>query len=365
MIKKSLIFSMYLLLLAGLFITASPSYSQVIRATGDVTEASSQLIYYFNEDLDRDDICNDVQVTNTNDTQPVYIHVQIFRSFDPDGPENPIPPTICDERDFIDLLTPNDTHVYALDEPGFSKNIGETEGTAGESTSIDLLDPVPARGFIVITPVVSESDLTAISFPHLIGSTNAITGVNDFFTGYKFNAMGRNAVDFATGEELADNAVLDGVTNGFEWIQPGELDFNYQGGLEEPCNIVAGFTFKDNYGQAGLLGYQVLPGDALWTTFKFDYKEDPTSCGNRQISCFTSAGLDDSNLHHDFNFGPVTDTLCAGTITPEQPGIASITPGVGWFRIFVNGLDDYENQVAAFLQIRVPFNDAVWLNSND
>lgn len=342
--------------------------SQTIRATGDVTEASSQLIYYYNEDLLEDDIvCNDVQVTNTNDTEPVWVHVQIFRNFDPDGPQGDAPATICDERNFIDMLTPNDTHVYTLGEPNFSKNIGESEGMEGESTSLNLVEPVPTRGFVVITPVVSESDLSAKSFPHLIGSTNAIPfEVAIGNVGYRFNAMGRNAVDFTTGEKLPDNTVLDGLTSGFEWIQPRELVFNYQG---EPsgavCNIVSGFTFIDQYGLAGLLGYEVLPGDSTWTTFKFDFKEDPTSCGERQVSCFTTTGLDDSNLHHDINFTPETDTLCSGTTTTVQPGISSTTGGVGWFRIFVNGLEDYENQVAAFLQIEVNHNDAVWLNSNN
>lgn len=358
--------SSIILFLAVLVLLPIESRSQTIRATGDVTEASTQLIYYYNEDLLEDNVCNDIQVTNTNDTQPVWVHVQIFRSFDPDGPEGPIPPTICDERDFVDLLTPNDTHVYVLDEPNFAKNIGEAEGMPGESTSINLVDPVPTRGFVVITPVVSESDFSAISFPHLIGTTNTIPIEQiGAIVGYRFNAMGRNAVDFASGENLPDNTVLDGITNGFEWIQPGELVFNYQGLPFAVCNIVAGFTFFDEYGPPGLLGYEVLPGDSTWTTFKFDFKEDPTSCGTRQISCFTSTGLDDDNLHHDFNFAPETDTLCSGTSTSFQPELDATVFGVGWFRIFVDGLEDYENQVAAFLQIELPHNDAVWLNSNN
>ena len=107
--------------------------------------------------------------------------MQIFRSFDP---ADPGPPVHCDERDFFDFLTPNDTHVYDFRTPMFPKNEGETAATTGEATTIDLAGSFV--GFVIVTPVVSEADASAISFQHLIGATRSDQS-------FKLNAMGRDA----------------------------------------------------------------------------------------------------------------------------------------------------------------------------
>ena len=108
----------------------------------------------------------------------------------------------------MDFLTPNDTHVYAISQPMFNRNLGETAVDPGGDTTINLFNPQPSLGFIVITPVVSDVDLTAISFQNLIGNYE---GTNNSW----FNIMGRDALDFATGQVVPDGTPLDGVTNGF------------------------------------------------------------------------------------------------------------------------------------------------------
>jgi len=336
------------LILALLLFMPSVSRAQVIEATGTSQEASSQLIYYYNLLTGGD---NYVQVTNTNDTEGVTIHVQIFRSYDIDA-EGPTPPVICDERDFIDFLTPNDTHAYRLMVPNFFKNAGETEMLPGESTSIDLNSPVQTQGFVVITPVVSESDLSAISFQHMMGSTNMIGQVS-------FNAMGRKAVDFATGDIVPDGTPLDGTTNGLVLLQPTELIFNFE--AVSPADIV-GITFADSYGPPGLLGYRVDPGDSTWTTFIFDWKEDPTSCGTRPVACFTTVGLHDEINHYSTNIND-NDLLCQGADTPEHPFPPISGFNIGWTRIFVSGLEDNENQLGITTFVS-PFYDAKWMNTN-
>jgi len=324
------------------------SYSQVIEPTGTSQEASSQLIYYYNLVQGN----NDIQVTNTNDTTGVTVHVQVFRSFDADG-SGGAPPTICDERDFIDFLTPNDTHVYNLNDSGFAKNTGEAEGVAGESTSIDLSSP-PTEGFVIITPVVSESDLTAISFQHLIGSSNNL-GI------YSFNAMGRAAVDFTTGDVLEDGTPLDGTTNGFVLLQPQELIFSFESG-SGPVSDIVGITFTDNYGPEGLQGYSVTPGSSTWTPFIFDWKESPTSCGDTEVACYTTVGLHDDITHYSqSNFGP--GLLCAGASTPTHPVPSLSGLEIGWTRIFVSGLDEFENQLGLTF-FSSPNLDAKWMNTN-
>ena len=244
--------SFFILLLAAFLILPKVSDAQIIKATGNITEASSQLIlYYDNEDTD-----TQIQVTNTNDTESVWIHVQIFRSFDPDD-AGPIDPTICDERDFVDLLTPNDTHNYDIGLANFPRNIGETQATAGGLTSLsDQLNET--LGFVVITPIVSEVDFTAISFQNMIGNSNSDD--EDFV----INAMGRDAVDFTTGDVVPDGTPLDGITNGFIVLQPFEFQFHFGTDTfplpppNEEVHLV-GIAFSDHYGDPGLLGYQVLP----------------------------------------------------------------------------------------------------------
>ena len=318
------------------------SYSQIVAPTGISTRATSQLIYFYNLDEFTESF---IQVTNTNDTEGVWIHVQIFRNHNDDANE---PDLIeCDERDFVDFLTPNDTHVYDLENDLFPKNTGETATTPGDLTTIDLTDPVGTAGFILITPVVSESDFSSISFQHLIGTSSSDDLTDDF----KFNAMGRDAVDFVSGEVLADGTVLDGVTGGFTVLQPEELFFDFIEGSTDEVDII-GIAFKDNYGPAGLLGYNVEPATATWSTFVFDYRENPTSCGAFGVNCFISIGLNDSLVEDSdiVSAGAPNDefVLCAGAETPDHP---TFNGGdfFGWTRMFVSGLADFVNHIGILI----------------
>ena len=325
MIRQSKI----LVILAVLFFfSARFSYSQVIAPVGEPSHASSQLVYWYDEYGDNGP--SHLQVTNTNDTEGVWIHVQIFRNYDatdPIGDGNGV--VNCDERDFIDFLTPNDTHVYHFGDSPFNKNEGEAETNLGEEVNIDLAD---TKGFAIITPVVSEADLSAISFQHLIGNIN----VEGMAT--TLNAMGRDAVDFTTGEVVPEGTVLDGVTNGYIVLQPEELLFNFY--CSGSGTEVVGITFQDNYGPAGLLGYQVTPANVNWAPFIFDFKEDPTSCGNRTIACFDDMGLDETDFTQ-FNTLLGEDFLCSGFNPPD----GNLGDVYGWTRVFVSGYGDYVNHL--------------------
>ena len=327
--------------------------NEIQSPTGVSSRASSQLVYYYDQ-TDHEVFMfaqgtgdSWIQLTNTNTTEGVWVHVQIYSSFDAgeaDGP--PVQDgdeVICQERDFVDFLTPNDTHVYYLDIDSFTKNIGEAEGQAGEETSIDVSD---TKGFIVVTPVISESDFTAKSFQHLIGTSR--DWLNPAAIRFTMNAMGRDAVDFTTGQILADNTPLDGTSNGFVLLQPEEFLFDFGANNVGARDVnVVGIAFADNYGPAGLLGYQAVPADTLWTPFLFDYKEDPTSCGNRPVSCFLTVGLNDTYGQHNQELSQ-NDLLCGGTNTPDHPdgGINEI----GWARVLVSGLAEGENHIGIFMQ---------------
>jgi len=325
-------------LFTSLLFLPGKAVSQIIKPAGITTEASSQLVYYYGT-LGT----SIIQVTNTNPTDGVWIHVQIFRSHDTDGTPGNGNEVYCDERDFVDFLTPNDTHVYIPSESdGLFKNNGETETEPGDAINIDLETP-PSVGFIVITPVVSVSDLTAISFQHLIGSFLVSSEGIVKYT----NAVGRDAVDFITGDVLPEGTPLDGVTGGFIVIQPSELSFEFLNDV--PADVI-GIVFQDAYGDPGLLGYQVLPGSASWTSFIFDFKEDPTSCGVRNIDCFLLVGLNNT-LPQAAPLLTQNDLLCGGSSTPDGLGG---DVAYGWTRVFVSGLGDFENLMGLFGEADAP-----------
>ena len=352
-----------LILIMLVFSFTNNAYSQIIRPTG-TTASASQLVYYY--DNSGPEIQSYIQVTNDNDVESVWIHVQIFRTFNPSPAVGDT--VFCDERDFVDMLTPNDTHTYFINVANlFPKNIGETATTPGISTNIDATD---SKGFVIITPVVSESDFSAISFQNLTGTTYFVDFVPGFIAGerYQIDAMGRDAVDFTTGEIVANGTPLDGETNGYVVIQPEELLFEFA--TEDPDNPaivgesigldIVGVAFNDVYGPEGLLGYQVLAGDATWTPFVFDFKEDPTSCGVRNVNCFLTVGLNDSMFlgQNNQDLTESEDLLCSGTETPEYDpnvttnfsrGFASF----GWTRIFVSGLTDLENHIGFFVNANI------------
>ncbi len=187
---------------------------------------------------------------------------------------------------------------------------------------------------MLITPVVSDADLTAISFQHLIGyRAENLT---------RLNAMGRDAVDFATGDVLPDNTPLDGITNSLVVLQPDELVFDIVADGSSSDHEVVGIFFIDSYGPAGLLGYTASSGDVTWTSFILDFKEDPTSCENFNVGCYSNIGINESQF--DQEDGSFLDALlCSGTTVPDDP--VSYGDPVAWVRIFVSGLDEFENHL--------------------
>ena len=321
MLKRIIFLTLFL---AMIFVMPKISEAQIIKPTGKSTRASTQLFYFYDE-LITD---SSIQVTNTNPTESITIHIQIFRSFDPDG-DGPATPIFCDERDFFDELTPNDTHTYDMDS---------LNSNTGLVLPIDVSDTM---GFVVITPVVSNVDASAISFQHMVGNYYRES------EGFNLNSMGRDAVDFITGDPLPDGTVLDGVTGGFVILQPEEylLDFT-SSGTGNNISIYAA-SFIDSYGPPGLLGYTVLPGEIVLTSFIFDFAENPTSCGNVTLSCFFRIGINDTLELEDSGtlIGP-QEEICPGTITPsntENDGDPE-----GWLRSFLSGYDQFENTIAAY-----------------
>src|SRR3972149_75140 len=301
------------IVLRGLMISSN---AQVIVPVGTTTRQSSQLIMWYDQvsDLGRFSF---IQVTNGSLDSGVTIHVQIFASectdfntvtFECDGQV-----FRCVEHDFNDFLTPGDTDVFDL----------------GNLSGIDIDN---TKGFVVVT-AVEEPNGEAISFQHLFG--NSIIFDFNASTEFRLNSMGRDAIDFATGDIIADDfEPLDGDEDGFVLIQPDVLKFNFDTDVDTFifADIVS-IAFKDNYDGSALEGYAAEPADALWTALIFDEFEFPVSCNPVPQDCFFDIGLNDVFVAAN----PVLDdelVLC--------PGNDNFT---GWTRINVSGLDEFENEL--------------------
>ena len=98
-----------------------------------------------------------VQVTNTSSTDPVTIHVQIFAdAFN------------CEDRNFFDSLTPNETHVYDI------RNLASANGSP-----VNFQIPDGSHGFVAI----SASD-GAMAAPFIISNFRIIDN-----SGYEYRVV--------------------------------------------------------------------------------------------------------------------------------------------------------------------------------
>jgi len=285
--------------------TSIPAISQVVPV-GKTEEQASQLILWYDQTEDEFGRFSFIQVTNANLDSGVTIHLQIFAS---DRASK------CVEHDFNDFLTAGDENTYDL-------------------SSLSGINIDNTKGFVVVT-AVEEPNGEAISFQHLFG--NSIIFDFNASTEFRLNSMGRDAIDFATGDIIADDfEPLDGDEDGFVLIQPDVLKFNFD--TDDDTFIFAdivSIAFKDNYDGSAFEGYAAEPAGALWTALIFDDEEFPVSCNPVPQDCFFDIGLN--------------DVLVAAN--PLLDGDLLLCPGndnfTGWVRINVSGLDvgEFENEL--------------------
>ena len=327
-------------------------FSQIRKTVGEISKASSQLVFWYDETSFIAGISTNrnsfLQLTNTNEFEGVWVHVQIYRSFN-NNPDAGFDEVVrCAESNFVDFYTPNDTHEYFMENMILNRSDGG--------------NPIPAqsapntKGFVVITPIVSETNNRPISFQHLTGTTAMIDQSLD--TAYYLNAMGRDAVNFATGNVESDGTVLDGINNGFVVIQPTEMSFNFFYGLADtpgpvftiiPGVDVIGITFQDQYNDNDTLGYRAIAADTNWSPFIHDDMENRISCSFIQNTCFNNFGLGinftDPNIIPVMQINGFIDgaEVCDGA-TLNVPTFNPFVSVMGWTRIIVGGYEPFQNQ---------------------
>ncbi|MGI9533819.1 MAG: hypothetical protein ACR2NW_02615, partial [Thermodesulfobacteriota bacterium] len=306
-------------LIAEQFAEAQPPVNPV----GVTSRPSSQLIAAFLNPLAAGGgFATGVQVTNTSTSESTAIHVQIIRS------QGDIATGVrCEDRDFTDTLTPLDTHVYDLSD--IVRNID------GISTGISATG---FEGFVVITPIVSETDLTALSFQNLIGTSYIDLPIGAGTDSFVFEAMGRDAINLATGAILPNGTVLDGTTNGFVILQPEEIIFDT--GLDVgDFSALVSIGIVDTYLPGPAPGYVTEGANYTLRYFFYDVDETINSCSTRDIFCY-----DHRNINDDFPNVPLKvvlpalDSICGSDSfqTDSTGGFANRAPLTGSF--FVENL---------------------------
>jgi hypothetical protein len=317
--------------------------AQVTQPGGANNLQSSQQIFWY----DADNRITLIQYTNAGPA--VDVHVQFFVN-DGDG-------FACQEFDFDDSYTAEDTHIYILTpfENEFFKNEGcsldkaikgdTAAQLACESAIISDVPVAGTKGFVVITPIVSVDDETAIAHQHTFG-TSTLLDPND---AYRVNSTGRDAVNFMDGLGLPepDGTVLDGVDNGYVLLQPDAIktDFFFDDCPEPDCGSngvdIVSIAFKDNY--TNVLGqYSAEAGSALYDVpLLFNDNEQQLSCAVQEQDCFFDYGLTNDIDSDNQLLGDVV--LCNANFEDRIFDQAS-----GWLHVTTTDID--ENEIGVFGQ---------------
>ena len=330
------------------------SFSTIVEAqvpNGVTDRVSSQLMYAYDQDgtlagggpsgngsTGADTVVNErnswIQVSNTSATESVWIHVQIIRS---SGPLN-----VCEESDFVDLLTPRDTHVYNLQE------IRRNEAGA----AVLPLDPgiddavQDTKGFVFITPIVGQNDRRAISFQNLIGNGIIFDNARNYAMGV--NSFGRDAINLPNGAILPNGTVLDGAATGFQTILPSQFSFEIATVVDPSVADVAIISFDDTYGVGPFDGYEPVAGSSTIDPFIVGITEDAISCTDFALGCYHDLGINDNGLPYANGLINADGTVPPFNLCGGEDPLAPITPvaQAGW--VFTPVLTASQNVVSFF-----------------
>lgn len=189
-----------------------------------------------------------VQVTNTNGSD-ITIHVQIFNVDDD-----------CNENNFYDTLTPNDTHVYNMRD--ILTNNGSPSG---------VILPENAYGSIVITYVLGVGQ-------------NSVSNENENKVLFgNFRIVDDNGYEYRTNS--AGYTDIDGCGPNIENSIPAIWTFNFN--MENGVSLSDIFLLTYDDEGAGEVEISADPLDN-WTLFDvdiFDVNENPFSCRNVIYAC--------------------------------------------------------------------------------
>ncbi len=241
---------------------------------------------------------------------PLSVHVQILDE------------SCLEIKNFCDLYTPGDTHIY---------DFGDLVTNTGQDITESVLQG--KEGIVVITPVVACGvDNRAINFPNFSTPTRlyATERIQDATnrTEYGVNLWRRGTISTSqstcpdtvvpSGAEILDGTVCFWENN---TVPPLVLDQNFS---TKPDSIAARsdlvlLSIADSYSDVPTQGYTPVAANATYFPDIFDADEQIESCP-QFTACFARLGIDDAL--------PVSDTPLP-TPTPTPTPSPSPTGGGG------------------------------------
>lgn len=237
------------ILILSLFLPLILIFSASCNRIFSESDTSTFQLVSFYDLRDRDSF---VQITNIL-SSPSMIHVQVF-----DVGNN------CNENDFFDNLTGNDTHVY---------NLRDIQTNDGNPSGFVL--PDGAYGIVVITAVTTadQPPFTTISTARNLISNFRILDNSGYE--YRTNALGiSSSLDFIVPESVPEFY----------------LNYNNQSGVV--LSDVVGFTLDDAGLEDGtnifieeVLSADIVNINALIDVDIFDLDENIFSCRNVIFAC--------------------------------------------------------------------------------
>lgn len=275
--------------------TGRTGESSILFSLGDTdtlltsNNSNPSVLFYAFDLRDRETF---VQFTYPSSDTDVLAHIQIF-----DVSNN------CNENNFFDVYTPNDTHVY---------NIRDIQTNDGNPSGVVL--PDNSYGIVVIT-----------SFR--LGTTTAQSGIGNF------RILDDNGYEYRT------NAVRYSNTIGTEGLSPGQIrssyfNFNTRGGISF-SDIMGISVIRVETGGPAPFEWQATPVQEVFFPFDvdiYDQNEVPFSCRDVVFSCvdnenplleelLENAGISVANFEYGINNAiPHTksgELLCPGNNISE------------------------------------------------
>ncbi len=209
------------------------------------TDAREGLLVYFFDLRDRETY---IQLTNASGVAP-NVHIQIY-----DVGNN------CNENNFFDSYTPNDTHIY---------NMRDIQTNNGTPSGVVL--PDGAYGFVFASALNAAGGITANNY--IIGNMRII---DDSGYEYRTNAPSESPV---TPSQLGYNQ------------QFGYFNFNTAAGVS--LSDIAGVAYTPDFPAGQVLVANVTENFAVFNVDVFNDTEVPFSCRDVIYSCVdeNSSGL--------------------------------------------------------------------------
>jgi len=259
----------YLKLIVFTFLLLLPVQAFAGHHDVPLTDEASDSLFSFIDLRDRESY---VQVTNT-DTVERRVHVQIFNVDDN-----------CNENNFFDVYTPNDTHVYNMRD--ILTNDGNPSG---------LVLPENAYGFVVVSIVDSDGKIDK-NEEFLIGNFRIL---DDQGYEYRTNSSGNGTGSQSTNQD---------------WY----FNFNTKGGVSLSDIIFIAIGDQNGEWVAG-------PSESFWVMDVdiFNLDEVPFSCRNVIFSC-----IDADN--------PLLDALLAGDLSGDDDDDSTPEASVAAFEYGIN-----------------------------